>query len=215
MKRLVKQIELATWNWSDPLWTLTQNDEWQILSNTANNISAIALNQYIDLAGLSQQEKTIFIENLRIDYQAAPSMTDAIAGDAVQLIWMVTDKPVTATSFIGPGFMGSDMNAENCAIFQQDVWTVTTSSASWSTTPVLTSSVAHGMMTSTASDRLYLSGYVFLNTRKIGPTTSPLSSVAFGGVRLVVDIEAREEPLYQYLMRLMRSYELQQSPDRD
>jgi hypothetical protein len=215
MKRIIKQIEYATWNWVDPLWELTQNDEWNVTTNSANSIQAYALNQYVDLAGMSQQEKTIFIQNLRLDYQFAPSMTDATTGDAVRMIWMVTDQPIKQTDFIGPGWRFAGLNAENCAIMQEDVWTVTTSSAAWSTTPVLTSSVSNGLMTSTASDRLYLHGYVQVVTRKIGPTTSTLSSVQFGGVRLVLDVEAREEPMYQYLMRLMRSYELQQSPDRD
>lgn len=216
MKRLIKQIEAAAWGWEDPdpnLWGLIQSGgEYEVLSNSANSISAVALNQYIDLAGMSMREKTMFLEGLRIDYQVPPSGVEAIAGDQIEIYFLVTDIPATTTSFVGPGFANSDLNAENCALMLSHTWTFTTDTASWSSTPQLTSQTSNGMMMATSSDRLYFSVYQVLKTRKVGGATqSTLSRVVVPGVRVVLDMEAKEEPEFQYLMRLRRSYELQQS----
>ena len=41
------------------------------------------------------------------------------------------------------------------------------------------------------------------------------STVAVTGARYMLRATAKEEPEYEYLMRLKRSYELQNEPDRD
>lgn len=213
MKRLIKQIEASRWQWEGAvpnLWDLIQNGEWTVLSASANIITAISNTQYIDLAGMSQREKTLFLKGLRIDYQNVPTMVDAVAGDAVSIVTMVSDVPVEATDFISPGFAYSTMNAENCALYQQDVWTATTDTAAWSSYLQNTATIQNGMMEATASDRIYFSAYVSISTRKIGATTSTLSSVVVPGLRVVLDVEAKEEQDYRYLMRLRRSYELAQ-----
>ena len=216
MKQLLKQIEaMALTYGAGPLWTLTANGEYEELNMSANGPRVIALNQYIDMAGMSQREKTMFIEGLRIDLQVPPSATDAVAGDAIQVSLLVSDVPATQQSFVGPGFKGSDMNGENCALYLTQTWMFTQDTASWSTSPTLWNQTTNGMMTSTASDRLYFSIYVVPLTRKIGPTTSTIDNITVPGYRLVVDVDAKEEADYQYLMRLRRSYELQQTPDVD
>ena len=217
MKQLLKQIEACAFDYSAaPLWTLTTNGEYEALGLSGNAPRAIALNQYIDMAGMSQREKTMFIEGLRIDLQAPPSATDATPGDAIQVSILVTDVPATQLSFIGPGSAYSDMNAENCALHLTQTWMFTQDTASWSTTPTLWNQTTTGMMTSTASDRLYFSIYVAPLTLKIGPgPTSTIDNITIPGYRLVVDVDAKEEPDYQYLMRLRRSYELQQTSDVD
>jgi hypothetical protein len=218
MKQLLKQIEALSFAYgAGPLWTINQNGgEYELTNASSNAPRAIALNQYIDLAGMSQREKTMFIEGLRVDLQVPPSATDAVAGDAIQVYILVSDVPATQNSFIGPGFGYSDMNAENCALFLTQTWMFTQDTASWSTSPTLWNQTTNGMMTSTASDRLYFSMYVVPLTLKVGPgPTSTIDNITIPGVRLVVDVEAKEEADYQYLMRLRRSYELQQSPDVD
>lgn len=218
MKRLIKQIEASTWTWeleAPNLWALTQNGDWEVLSASANNISAISTVHYIDLAGMSQREKTLFLKGLRIDYQVVPSMTDAVVGDYLDLAFLVTDHIPKQVDFVGPGFAYSQLNAENCALFQQDIWKTTVDTSAWSSYTQMTARVQHGMMDSTASDRIYFRIYMQVGTRKIGPSTSTLTNVTVPGFRLVLDVDAKEEPDFQYLMRLRRSYELQQQPDVD
>ena len=217
MKQLLKQIEAMSLTYgAGPLWTMASNGEYELINASANAPRAIALNQYIDMAGLSQREKTMFIERLRVDLQTPPSATDAIAGDAIQVLILVTDKPATQTSFLGPGFAYSDMNAENCALALTQTWMFTQDTASWSTSPTLWNQTTNGMMTSTASDRLYFSSYVIPLTKRIGTgPNSTIDNIVIPGFRLVVDVDAKEEAEYQYLMRLRRSYELQQQPDVD
>ena len=215
MKRLVKQIEATVWQWEVPtpnLWGFTQvGGEYELISNSGNNIRAQCLNEFIDLAGMSMREKTLFIKGLRVDYQIPPEGVEAAPGDQLNIIVLVTDVPATGLSFVGPGFSQSDMNMENCALMLNHTWTFTTDSSAWSGIPQLTAETVSGMMEATSSDRLYVSVYQRVITRKIGPITSTLSKVTVPGLRIVCDIDAKEEPEFQYLMRLRRSYELNQS----
>jgi len=223
MKRLVKQTEALSWQYNLPanpnLWTLkSSGGDWVIENASSNNITCLSLNQYIDLAGMSQREKTLFIRSLVIQNQVAPSATDATPGDQIENVIIISDIPADRLSFLGPGFNGSGMSMENCAVYLQQVWAWTQDSASWGSYPVLSSEVSHGMMTATASDRLYMSVFSRVITRKTSSTGQPVSTidnVLVAGIRAVVDVDAKEEAEYQYLMRLRRSYELQQSYDRD
>lgn len=215
MKRLVKQIEATVWSWEVPvpnLWGFEQiGHEYELIANSGNNIRAQCLNEFIDLAGMSMREKTLFIKGLRVDYQLPPEAVEASPGDQLNLMILVTDVPATSLSFVGPGFAQSDMNMENCALLVNHTWTWTTDTASWSSIPQLTAETVSGMMEATSSDRLYVSVYQKVLTRKIGGITSTLEKVTVPGLRIVCDVDAKEEPEYQYLMRLRRSYELNQS----
>jgi hypothetical protein len=215
-KVLTKQNEAVAWSWNSPLWECeTAGTNWEF-ENPGGNISrAYSLNNYIDLTGLSKREKTVFIQNLKIDYQFIPSATDAVAGDGVTAFFIVSDIPLTLAG-LTPGYGFNNSSAQNCALFQQDVWKATQDTAQWSSYLELAGRVRNGLMSATASDRLYLSMYYELNTKKIGTApVSTMSNVTFPGVRLVVAVDVKEEPEYQYLMRLKRSYELQQRYDED
>jgi hypothetical protein len=217
MKQLVKQIESMAFIYNAGVWEIVQNGgEYELLDPSANSFNAIALNKYIDLAGMSQQEKTVFLQSLRIDLQSAPTATQAVSGDAIHYSVLISDVPATRTSFVGPGFAYSDMSMQNCALQLNQTWMFTQDTATWTTHPTLWSSVSHGMMSSTASDRIYVSVYAYATTLKIGPgTTSTIDNILIPGIRVVANVEAKEEADYEYLMRLKRSYELQQSFDVD
>ena len=64
-----------------------------------------------------------------------------------------------------------------------------------------------GSLEPTASDRIYCYRIVSL--------TGTDGSYGVYPVRYLLRAEAKEEPEYEYLMRLKRSYELQNQPDRD
>ena len=212
MKHLAKQIEAVSFNYgAGPLWTITQaGGSWDLTTASANSPQAYALNQYIDMAGLSQREKTMFIESLAIELQTLPSAVDAQPGDQMYFQVLISDIPAAQIDFIGPGFAGSQMNSENCALFMTQAYMFTQDTASWSTIPTLWGQTANGMMKATASDRLYISMRAAVLSRKIGGVTSTIDNLIFPGVRVVVNVDVKEEQEYQYLMRLRRSYELQQ-----
>ena len=66
-----------------------------------------------------------------------------------------------------------------------------------------------GSLDATASDRIYCYRAVtFLQTQ------NPCL-IAIPSARYLLRAEAKEEPEYEYLMRLKRSYELQNEPDND
>jgi hypothetical protein len=72
---------------------------------------------------------------------------------------------------------------------------------------VLLSDNQTGSLSATASDRVYCYRVVAYNG------TDGRFDVY--GARYLLRAEAKEEPEYEYLMRLKRSYELQNEPDRD
>jgi len=216
VKILAKQTELTTLQYNGSTWDLiTLGSNWVNDSPSANIIRAYSLNNYIDLAGLSMEEKTVFIKNIRIDYEFLPTASNAISGDAVSVTCYITDVPMSVGT-LRPGFAFDNMSAQNCALMQQDLWGATVDTAAWSSTLQLLGRNTNGMMSATASDRLYYSIYVNVNTKVLGAAPlSTLSSVTIPGTRAVVVVDVKEEPEYQYLMRLKRSYELQNEPDRD
>ena len=62
----------------------------------------------------------------------------------------------------------------------------------------------------TASDRVYSYRVVILSG--VGPTETGIS---IAGARHILKAVAKEEPDHEYMMRLLRSYQLQQEPDVD
>jgi hypothetical protein len=66
-----------------------------------------------------------------------------------------------------------------------------------------------GSLKATASDRIYSYRILYIT----GGTVATQVNVYYA--RHIIRAEAKEEAEYQYLMRLRRSYELQQSHDED
>lgn len=216
MKRLVKQIEALSFNYLAPEWSITQNGEYTLTSGTGNNARAQALNEYIDLSGMTQQEKTAVIKGLEIQYQIPPSMTNAVAGDGLEIQILISDVPATGLSFIGPGFAYSDMSMQNCILHRTQTWAITTDSGSFASYTQMVNETITGLCDVTTSDRIYVSVNLFVISTKIGPgTPSTLDSVTVPGIRVVLSADVEEEPDFVYLMRQRRAYELQQSYDDD
>jgi hypothetical protein len=74
-----------------------------------------------------------------------------------------------------------------------------------------------GSLQPTASDRIYCTRVLILDPQSPspGPPVTGLSQVIVPPVRYVIYGEARAEAEYQYLMRLKKSYDLQNEPDVD
>ena len=77
---------------------------------------------------------------------------------------------------------------------------------------VLLNEEQYGSMSPTASDRVYSYRVVVAAGVIGGPGAT---SMFVYPARHILRAEAKEEPDHQYIMRLLRSYELQQEPDVD
>jgi hypothetical protein len=157
---------------------------------------------YIDLAGLNIDSKTVFPTAINVQRSTFPALGGpAAAGDAYQVLDVLTSIPVDLTDFatisdwlyIGPGMSGTSLNFEHVLYARRQRWTADLDTQS-----------------ATASDRIYSYRLVWI----VETTGSPWDRLYTSNVRHVMSCETAEEPTYQYMMRLKRSYDLQQT-DRD
>lgn len=173
---------------------------------------------YFDLAGMSMEDKTLFIEASAVQEGSFPAIT-GVAGDNYILIDIMSSIPVDwsnvglPTSVIvlrGLGFPGQLLNFEHVLYQRYRRMTLDVDTAA---SFALTSNDAQsGSNSPTASDRVYCYRIVIPDL-----TATPATMLTFNvpPARYLLQVEAREEPTYQHLMRLKRSYDLQQEPDVD
>ena len=173
--------------------------------------------QILDLSGLSQQEKTIFFNGIAQQDDVAPIVVSGSAGDSVDVFDIITSVPIPSTS-IGSVFVFKNFNTavaptptfEQTVYFNINQYVVDLDTAAWGSM-IKVNQTQLGSLQPTASDRLYCYRIVFLSPDfSVGATAAGV-----GSVRYVIGANAMEEKEYQYLMRLKRSYDLQQSFDVD
>jgi hypothetical protein len=169
---------------------------------------------YFDLAGLSMDHKSLFFQGAAVQEIINPSKsTPANAGDRVRIADIMSVVPLTdleAAQYItGANLMVS--NSANITFDQTVFGRVRLFNIDLDNQlggyMVLLSDNQTGSLSATASDRVYCYRVVAYNG------TDGRFDVY--GARYLLRAEAKEEPEYEYLMRLKRSYELQNEPDRD
>jgi len=175
--------------------------------------SVFAASDYIDLAGLSMDSETIFPQAITVQMTSQPFINGAVAKQLV-ILDLITSIPIDLTSAYwatgiwltdGPGFSLSESNFEHVLYARSNAYSTTVDlAASW---PTLVSSHQFGSMAPTASDRVYCYRIVTFDNDVTGITLPSARHL------LVVDVKA--EPEFEYLMRLKRSYDLQNEPDVD
>ena len=172
---------------------------------------------YFDLAGMAMEEQTIFIDGIAVQ-EAQPNAIVSTAaskqGNSFLLYDIITSISIdwdsvnlTGWATNGFGFSGSILNFEH--VLYQRMRRYTLDVDTGAAFPLKTDDLQSGSLAATASDRLYC-------YRVVSPF--PFTGIDLIGVapaRYLINVEAREEPEYQYLMRLKRSYDLQQTPDVD
>jgi len=184
------------------------NTQWDRISG-----QIFVSESYFDLAGLAMDDKTIFPSGITCQRGNSPLLEAATPGDNFIMLDVLTSIPVDIPNDVlnwfnvGPGFPGSTLNFEHVLYMRGQRWTVDVDTNSQF--PLKADEWQAGSMSPTASDRVYSYRVVLVNTgnssaRIITPTG-----------RHVMQVETKEEPTYEYLMRLKRSYDLQQSPDVD
>lgn len=173
---------------------------------------------YFDLAGMSQDDKTMFIDAMAVQESAFPAISGG-AGDNYTLVDIMTSIPidVAKNQFVsnvtlrGLGFPGAQLNFEH--VLYQRYRRFGLDLDVNARVAMLMNDAQSGSNFPTASDRIYCYRVVIPDTSQPAPAT--LASINVPPARYLIQAEAKEEPTYQHMMRLKRSYDLQQVPDRD
>lgn len=172
---------------------------------------------YIDLGGLTMDEKTIIPTGITVQRGSFPVMQNAMAGDFYVVYDMLTSIPLNLSDgnvilrslFTGQGFPGTDLNFEHVLFGRGQRWVVDLDTQTQ--IPLKADEFQFGSMSPTASDRIYSYRIVAVDIQ----SGSTADRILTSNVRHVLQVDTKEEPTYEYLMRLKRSYDLQQQPDVD
>lgn len=213
MKMLAKEHGLlfitrtAGNNVQDPTstgWTSNPDDDRYYTSST-----------YFDLGGLAQEEKTVFIDSITDQSCGLFGATQFNAGDSMVVYDIITSIPVDITKtsvqsdifLYGLGFNDAVLNFEHVLYQRMRRYACDVDTAQQFL--MLTEDRQSGSLSPTASDRLY-------SYRMVGVFITALEATCgIPPTRHLIRLEAKEEPTYSHMMRLKRSYDLQQVPDRD
>ncbi len=171
---------------------------------------------YIDVSGLALGEETLFIKSAAVQRGSYNYILPAIAGDRMYVYDLMTSIPIDIAkqdiqddiTNRGLGMIGTTLNFEHVIFNRMQVFSYDVDFANG--TAIKVDEAQCGSLSPTASDRIYC-------YRLVGFTTdaNPDGGGVLAPVRHIIELEAKEEPTFEYLMRLKRSYELQQQPDRD
>mgnify|MGYP005991238695 CR=1 FL=1 len=210
MKTLAKELPALTVTKAGPVFTIDAGNYRQ----PAPGIPQYVASTFFDLAGMSQREKTLFFEGATIQEVLPPSTTGATAGDGIVVVDIMTSTPLTDTEVIAYSSQANMAGSSAAITFDETiygrvrVYNIDLDNAAGGYF-ILLGDNQTGSMAATASDRIYVYRGVFFDATNADGTmgTSP--------VRYLLRAEAKEEEEFRYLMRLRRSYELQQSHDED
>jgi hypothetical protein len=211
MKTLTKEFAGLAATKAGPVWTLTDGDGWRQQAVGSNNFIS---STYFDLAGMAMNDETLFFEAAGIQEVLNPSAENAVAGDLVTVIDIMCTTPLTDTEVMSYG-LGANMKGPYSTLtFDQTVYgRVRTFNMDLDNVAggyyILLADHQSGSLEPTASDRIYCYRAV-----SFGTANSDGQHTVFAA-RYLLRADAKEEPEFEYLMRLKRSYELQNEPDRD
>ena len=213
MKTLAKEHGLG-------LFTQTSPGNWQLAGANSTGYwelvgtSIFVSSTYFDLAGMSMEEKTLFFEAAGTQAALPPAgTTAAVAGDALVIADLMTSSPLTPLEAANAGAFGNfppaPLSFQETVYGRIDSWVVHIDTGTWGSY-TLTNSEQIGSMMPTASDRVY--SYRVVSLAAVPPTET---AITISGARHILKAVAKEEPDHEYMMRLLRSYQLQQEPDVD
>lgn len=191
------------------------NNQWKQVGNMFVSES------YIDLKGLSLDEKTVFFEAMTVQTGYPPLILNAGASSNFIVFDYMTSIPIDLEQFtlsslnyiqgIGWPVDNGQLNFESVHYGRTQFFSVDVDFGFF--IPRTTSTHQHGCLGSTASDRIYSYRFLLANVVPVDPQQSV--TVTLPPARHLVLADVKEEPDYVYLMRLKRSYDLQNEPDRD
>lgn len=212
MKALAKEhTYLVATRAPDPapgIWTVTTGSGWEQINGPVEGY--LVSQTYFDMAGMTMEDKTLFIEAAAVQ----EGTNFEITGPTGAKLWvydLITSIPFDISQWdyrTGLGFLGNNnggLNFEHVLYGRFRLYANDLDFAG--TTPVLVSSDTFGSGQPTNSDRLYSYRILVAAATTTGALVPP--------ARHLIIADAREEQEYSQLMRMKRSYELQQSYDED
>jgi hypothetical protein len=192
--------------------------EWDINAPLTNGWDEVTTGSfvsstYFDLAGMSMEEKTLFFEAAGTQSVLAPTVSNAGPGDSIVLVDIMTAVPLTNTQAVNFGIRGNfgdnpPLSYQETIYARVDQWVTHVDTGPW-TGLTLTNSEQLGSMMPTASDRVYSYRVILFGTPFTG------DQLTLSSARHILQAKATEEADHTYMMRLLRSYQLQQSYDED
>ena len=206
MKTLTKEFGILVVSKSGPVYTIDHSlsiGNWRQVG-----ISGFIADTYFDLAGMAMDDKTLFFTG------AAMQEVLPTAGDLVNVVDIMSNTPMTDSevalfatqgNFIGSG---STLTFDQTIFARSRIFNMDLDNLAGGYFIALGDNQL-GSLEPTASDRIYCYRYA------VPTLQAAATQFEFYGARYILRAEAKEEPEYEYLMRLKRSYELQNEPDRD
>lgn len=214
MKTLAKEHTYLIANQTEGVWSVDPGAPGWRLVNPGGSSPVFVSDTFFDLAGLSQREKTLFFEGATVQDLLNPIAFNQAPGDSIIVTDLMSTKQLTDTELTSFSIFGNFAAPGASLTFEETVYArlnqfvVDLDTAAWGSM-IQVSSNQIGSLKATASDRIYSYRIVTGGTPFVGNRFDVLAC------RHLLRAEAKEEADYQYLMRLRRSYELQQSHDED
>lgn len=219
MKTLLKYHSAANLNKQpDNSWLLDAsgargfNHEWRPVPATT---TVFVSEQVLDVAGLAMEEETLFFDGITTQEGGIGAGIAGDAGDSFVTFDIVSTIPIDIDNnysrilFYGVGYpAGPPINFEHIPFALRTRYTLDLDTAAAFAFKASTEQC--GSMEPTASDKLYVYRLLFIYDQSGNAT-----SVSVPPVRVLFAITTKEEATYSYMMRLKRSYDLQQTPDVD
>ena len=171
---------------------------------------------------MAMDDKTIFFEAAGIQTVLAPLANNTGAGDSCVILDLMstrqlTDDQLFLTLNYG-NFAGNQTNdGQGPLSFEETIYARTqmfvrhVDTTAWGYI-TLTDENFFGSMEPTASDRVYSYRMVVPSQGQAG---TDMDQITIAPARHLLRSTSKEEPEFQYVMRLMKSYQLQQEPDVD
>ena len=221
MKMLTKEHQALRLARTGRDWAIDPSStkgSWNFVDRT-NFVSS----QYIDLAGMSMEEKTIFFEAATVQTVGIPSANNTRVGDSVTIMDLMSSRKINdlqaVITLIYGNFAGNvnDGSGQGPLSFDETIYARVQNyvrhvdTAAWGLL-TLTGENFFGSMEPTASDRIYSYRVVSVSNDQ-DPTAT--DNIFIYPARHLLQVKAKEEPDHEYMMRLLRSYQLQQEPDVD
>jgi hypothetical protein len=167
-------------------------------------------------------DKTLFFEAAGVQTTLAPLASGTGPGDSCLVMDVMCTRPLTDQQILGTlaygNFAGNySIDGQGPLSFEETVYARTQmyvrhiDTSAWGYI-TLTDENFFGSMEPTASDRIYSYRLVVASQ---GDDPGDMDQLTVYPARHLLKSAAKEEPTYQYIMRLMKSYQLQQEPDVD
>lgn len=218
MKTLTKYHPWGDFRRNAQTNTWTINGDFKMVPGVSGVGYALGYHEtYFDLAGMSMEEKTLFFEAADVQTTFLPSFTGpTVPGDRISVWDIMSSVPIDVNGLqqdvvYGFGFPGSRQDFTEIIYGRVEQFIITMDVGNFGS-PIQVNSENFSSGSPSASDRIY--SYRFIEVA----LTDQNSTVTAGQIppaRHILSASAKEEPDYVYMMRLMRSYRLQQEPDED